>query len=323
LKEEAMRRTILTVALGLVVIAGGRVDAHPPWGIVVDPQGRVVFADIDHGNHIWRIDGTGKLTSLIEGRHSHDLHLAPDGTLFLATVTYIKRGERFESRLVKLPPGGEPTVVVDATTDRKEFWGNAFAVDPEGNVYFGYTNNPRAGEAEDESLLRKRSPDGRVVTLAGSTKGHRDGTGAAAKFRGFNDLAWGPSGVLYVSDGSSIRMVTRDGAVTTLARDLVAKPGGSPPSGGAGSLFGLAVGPDGAAYAADHSGRRVVKLTADGQASVAATTEPPWAPTGVAVAGADLYLLEVGSSPARVNFGPRVRKVTPSGKSEILATVPE
>ena len=77
-----MRRTILTVALGLVVIAGGRVDAHPPWGIVVDPQGRVVFADIDHGNHIWRIDGTGKLTSLIEGRHSHDLHLAPDGTLF-------------------------------------------------------------------------------------------------------------------------------------------------------------------------------------------------------------------------------------------------
>ena len=63
-----MRRTILTVALGLVVIAGGRVDAHPPWGIVVDPQGRVLFADIDHGildtwpspelmtGHVWSED---------------------------------------------------------------------------------------------------------------------------------------------------------------------------------------------------------------------------------------------------------------------------
>ena len=38
-----MRRTILTVALGLVVFSAGRVDAHPPWGIAVDGRGRVVL----------------------------------------------------------------------------------------------------------------------------------------------------------------------------------------------------------------------------------------------------------------------------------------
>jgi sugar lactone lactonase YvrE len=320
LKEEAMRRTILTVALGLVVIARGRVDAHPPWGIAVDGRGRVVFADIGHGNHIWRIEAPGKLTSLVAGRHSHDLHLGRDGTLFVSHIEYIPRGERFVSRLLRIGPDGETSEVIPPTADRKRFWGNAFTLDGESNVYFGYTNNPRAGEAADESLLLKRSPDGRITVLAGSKAGHRDGKGKGAQFRAINALAWGPEGVLYVADESAIRTVARDGTVTTLARDLGAK-GPNLPVGDASHLFGLAAAPDGTAYSADHGVRRIVKVTPDGRISTASESQAGWAPTGVAVSGDALYILEVGSGGPGQPTGPRVRKVSPGGKSEVLATV--
>src|SRR5437773_2214342 len=79
---------------------------------------------------------------------------------------------------------GASAVVIPPTTHRKQFWGNAFTLDRDGSVYFGYTNNPRAGETRDESLLLRRSPAGAVAVLAGSTAGHRDGSGRQVQFTG-------------------------------------------------------------------------------------------------------------------------------------------
>jgi sugar lactone lactonase YvrE len=318
-----MSRTLLVAALSLAAPLAGRAAAHPPWGIAVDHRGRVYFADIDHGNHIWRIEAPGELTSVVSGRHSHDLHLDRTGNLFVAHVASIPDGARWESRLLKVEPSGSSSVTIPPTTDRKRFWGNAFTLDHDGNVYFGYTNNPRAGEAADESLLLRWGPDGRVAVLAGSTRGHRDGIGRLAQFAAVNGLAWGPGGVLYVADHEAVRKVTRDGAVTTLARDLVARAHAVEPSGGSDHLFGLAVAADGTVYVADPGSRRIVRITPEGRAATAAMSEPPWAPTGVAVAGDDLYLLEVGYSRAGASLGPRVRKVSAGGKAAILATVNE
>ena len=316
-----MRRTLLITCLAALGLPAGRADAHPPWGIALDDKGRVVFADIDHGNHVWRIDAPGKLSSLVSGQHSHDLYLGHDGTLFVSHIKYIPRGDRYESRLLKIGPDGATAEVIPPTVDRKRFWGNAFTLDGGGNVYFGYTNNPRAGEVKYESLLLRRAPDGRVTALAGGKAGHSDGKGQEAQFKAINALAWGPDGVLYVADEAAIRRVSRDGTVTTLARDLVAERPGRSPAGSANHLFGLAVAADGTAYAADHGGRRIVKVTPDGRSATASGSESGWAPTGVAVSGDDLYILEVGAGRPGQPTGPRVLKVTPGGRSEVLATV--
>ena len=114
---------------------------------------------------------------------------------------------------------------------------------------------------KDESLLLKRSPDGRVAELAGSTAGHRDGDGRQAQFRGINGLAWGPDGLLYISDHDSIRKVTRDGVVTTLARGLVERKSASGRSRGADHLFGLAVAAGGSVFVADNGSRRILKIS--------------------------------------------------------------
>jgi hypothetical protein len=76
-------------------------------------------------------------------------------------------------------------------------------------------------------------------------------------------------------------------------------------------------------YVADHGSRRILKITSDGRPVTAATSESPWAPTGVAVVGDDLYLLEVGYARTGGSLGPRVRKVSAGGKVAILATVSE
>ena len=89
---------------------------------------------------------------------------------------------------------------------------NGVAVDSAGNVYVADTGN---------DTIRKITPDGGVTTLAGNpgTLGAADGMGSAASF----DAPWGvavdSAGTVYVADTGSgtIRKVTPDGAVTTLA----------------------------------------------------------------------------------------------------------
>ena len=63
-----------------------------------------------------------------------------------------------------------------------------------------------------------------------------------------------------------------------------------------------------------------MKVAPDGRVPTASESEAGWAPTGVAVSGDDLYILEVGSGRPGQPMGPRVRKVSPGGKSEVLAT---
>jgi sugar lactone lactonase YvrE len=318
-----MNRTFLITVLALVVAQGDYASAHPAWGIAVDRQGRVHFADVDHGNHIWRIDGPGKLTSVVAGRHSHDLSLDGAGNLFVSHVAFIPDGNLWESCLLKFEPGGSYSTVIRPTTKRKEFWGNAFTLDREENVYFGYTNNPRAGESKDESLLLRRSPDGKTSLVAGSTRGHRDGAGRQAQFTSVQGLAWGPRGLLYVADQDAIRTVTQDSVVATLARGLLAKRPIVNVLMEAEHLFGLAVAAEGTVFVADHGGARVLKISPEGRVSIAASSERPWAPTGVAVSGDDLMILEVGSSPLGRLLGPCVRRVSADGRVTTLATVGE
>ena len=49
--------------------------------------------------------------------------------------------------------------------------------------------------------------------------------------------------------------------------------------------------------------------------------ERPWSPTGVAVRGKDIFVLEYTNQDKPKDWLPRVRRVGPGGKVAILATV--
>ena len=89
------------------------------------------------------------------------------------------------------------------------------ALDAAGNVYVADQGN---------DAIKKISPAGVVTTFAGKpgTSGSADGTGAAARFFGPVGVAIDSLGNLYVTDNgnATIRKITQDGAVTTLAGSL-------------------------------------------------------------------------------------------------------
>jgi sugar lactone lactonase YvrE len=90
------------------------------------------------------------------------------------------------------------------------------------------------------------------------------------------------------------------------------------------ALRGLAVDPRGTVYAAATGCHRVVKITADGKVETVLKAERPWSPTGVALSGQDLYVLEYTNATAGADKGwrPRVRKVGRDGRVTTLATIP-
>jgi sugar lactone lactonase YvrE len=196
------------------------------------------------------------------------------------------------------------------------------AVDGAGNVYVADARN---------DTIRKITPAGVVTTLAGVAGqiGSADGVGASARLGDPDGVAVDAAGNVYVADtfNCSIRKITPDGAVTTLA----GRPGvfGSADGTGAAAQFnlpeGVAVGADGNIYVADTQNFSIRKITADGvvttlagSSGLAGSADGTGAaaqfanPTSVAVDGdGNVYVADADND--------TIRKITPAGVVTTLA----
>ena len=295
--------TVLSVSLVCLSLAG-TAQAHPAWGIAVDRQGQVYFSDL---KTIWKIDAQGKLSVFRAGGHTHDLNIDSAGNVY---------GEHDFSTIWKMTPAGDFSYVQAPTGNPPR--GVSIWTDRDGNMYSVEQNN----HLKRETLLLRRTPGGNVSVLAGSSYGQADGKGSQAKFRNIVGMAFGPDGSLYLTDGSSVRKVTMDGTVSTLAHNVMVENASGNPAGGS-SLFGIAVDAQGNVFVADYGNRRVLKIASDNQLTTLLRAEPPWFPTGVACSGNDVFVLEHSFTPAHAPVGTRVRQLSPDGRINVLASVGE
>jgi sugar lactone lactonase YvrE len=283
-------------------------QADPSTGIVIDRQCRIYFAD-ERRNVVWKIETDGKLVQFITGKHAHKIALDEQGNLYGEHLAY-RGDDRWEFHLWKATPDGELSYVIPPSPG----FPPGLLMDKEGNRYqWGGSGNIR----KTSSLIQKLTPDGKLVTIAGSGWGWADGKGDKALFGSVGGMAWGNDGALYVTDSGAVRRVSLDGDVKTIAR------GGDPlkPAlswgvfgGMGGHLSGLTLDEESNIYVTNTGGGQVAKVTPDGKVSSLAKSESGWAPTGVTVAGNELYILEHGP------FGLRVRKLSADGKLTTLAT---
>ena len=88
-------------------------------------------------------------------------------------------------------------------------------------------------------------------------------------------------------------------------------------------LRGLAVDASGVMYVADSGDARVMKIAPDGKVTTLLQLRSPWSPTGIALFGSDVYVLEFlhTARDVRRDWMPRVRKISSDGKSSIIVTI--
>jgi len=193
------------------------------------------------------------------------------------------------------------------------------AIDSADNIYVADSRNNR---------IRKVSPDGTVITIAGSGKdGSGDGKGPSASFFFPVALAVGANGTVYVADthNSLIRKIAPDGTVTTLVgRDQPVKKDLSDSLQKLDNPYGIAVGKDGTVYFTDWGKDLVCKISPDGKLSEVAGDGAPGAEDGVGHA-ASFYLPEgiavdkKGTLYVADCYNNMIRKISSTGAVTTLA----
>lgn len=305
------RFRILSLLLVIASVLGtSSASAHEGWGIVVNASGEIYVGDIP-ADVIWKISKEGKVEKVAERKHSHALVLDSAGNVY-GTNPHFTLPIRTVWRLT---PDGRLTDVIPPA-ENFPLGLQSFIMDDLGNMYSLSAHNAETREI----LLLKRSPEGEITSLAGSTKGHADGTDSQVKFMGIDGMAWGPNGDLYITDGPYVRRVTREGVVTTIGGPLTEPKWEE-------DLSGIAVDTNGDIYVADFAGRRILKITSAGAVSTFLRTGSLWTPTGVTVAPDGVYTLEHLRMPlgilGELEVGPylRVRKVSLANEVTELARV--
>ena len=287
---------------------------HPGWGIVINSKGEIFFSDVNR-NIIWRIDKTGTTTACVRGKHSHDLFIDRLDNLYGVHVEYDQPNDRWIYQRLTASPDGVVRVL-------KATEGTAYLTvhDDNGNEYLNASHAHKR-----EARILKVTPAGDTVVVAGGVWGDRDGTGAAAQFRTFGPLVWGPDSALYAGSGGMVRRVTLGGVVTT----VIGKQHGfgDPDRPNASGILGLCFDEKQNLFAASWEKNVVVKVSADGRVISVLKSGPFWSPSGVFAFGNDLYVLEhrngITIPLENAGFGgPRIRKISADGKVTIVGTAP-
>ena len=285
------------LAAVFLLLMGTAAGAHPARGIVVTPDGRVYFSDLER---LWRIERDGRLTKLREhrDRHTHELALDPAGNVIGEDSSYV--GGRYRETVWQLAPDGRFRILYGPTVQVER--GAGVVRDSRGCTFHSdrtpITRRP---------LVHRRCPNGRGQRLVGSAADD-----AAFRQELIGNVAGAfvdPAGGFVFRQGTTVRRIAPSGRIQILATGI------------ANENFGIAGAPDSAVLVAEAAARRVIRITPGGRKSVAARSTKPWFPTGVAATREALFVLEATDykrgTPVRV----RVRRIERDGTARTLATV--
>ena len=273
--------------------------AHPGSGIAADQHGHVYFTDTGQG--VWKIDASGRV-SPHEGQAFHWLAIdRADRFAGISSPAFFEPSAQIQKA------GRNPTLLLASdfpvTTDRA-----------------GALCYPELGDDKRLRVYRLLPSGERLVlaTLPSSVDGKR--------LEWLNGIAASADGAIYYSENAAIRRISPQGAITTIASDIVVADGARIPGASAQlgpALRGLDIAPDGTVYVAASACGALLKITPEGKVVPVLRTTSPWSPTGVVVNGDSLLVLEYlhTASDARREWLPRVRRISANGSSEIIAAI--
>lgn len=273
--------------------------AHPGSGIVVDREGNVYF--VDTGSGVWRIDRSGKLTRL-PGPAYHWMTIDTDGRLQNVTLPYFPSGDATVTRV-----GTDPTLLLSSDTP--------ISTGRDGALYYPWLVD---GTTLQVFCL---APSG-ITTVFKMLPANTGG----AQPRWLNGMVARPDGSVYYTEDRSVRKITREGTITTIVENVTVT-GCDSVQGIEAHLRpyfrGLDVDAQGTVFVAASGCRVVLKISPDKSVSTVLRSPKPWSPTGVALFGNDLYVLEYTHTAGddRREWLPRVRRIDSDGRVITVAAI--
>jgi len=304
-------------------------------GLAIDAAGNLWFADA-YARHLGIVEFTpaGATATMLRETSQDWLYVGqpiyPNGIAIDALGTlYVADSDA--SAVQKMTPTGVSSTLAglgrvtagsaDGSGPAAQFFNpQGVAADAAGNAYVADDFN---------ETIRKIGPDGVVTTLAGlaGVGGHVDGTGSAARLAGPMGVAADRDGNVYFSETSTIRKITPDGAVTTLAGH-VGTTGGLDGTG-SWAFFneptGVAVDGAGNVFVADTGNATIRKITPDGVVTTLAGLERTWGNTDGAGSAArfnrpwGIAVDRFGNLYVADQTANTIRKIAPDGMTTTLA----
>jgi hypothetical protein len=317
---------------------GTAAQFNSPAGLAVDGAGNVYVADtlnstirkVSAAGVVTTLAGTAGMAGSADGSGAAARFRFPTGVAVdSAGSVYV--ADRANAIVRKIVDGAVTTLAGSAGLVGSADGAGAAArfsspasvtVDGGGNAYVA---------DHDNATIRKITPAGAVTTLAGTAgmTGSANGTGAAARFNGPSGVMVDRAGSVYVADrdNQTIRKITFDGVVTTLA-GTAGMAGGADGTGSAARFSrpsGVAVDSVGYVYVADRDNHVVRKISSAGDvATPAGRASTPGSLNGM---GADArFSLPAGVvvDPAGTSYvadtnNHTIRKITSAGLVTTLA----
>ena len=274
--------------------------AHPGSGIVVDAHGQIYF--VDTGQGVWKLGANGKPV-LIHTLSYHWMAIDEKGHFAKSEAL----GDFDGGSFVRITPAGTvPALLISSDYP--------IAVGRDGALY--YVPYSKTGVRQ----LIRRMPNGQrsvfaTLPIANSPK----------PTLWVNGIVSARDGSLYVTDDDAIRKIDKDGNVSTIREtfDLHDCANALSDTPKLPYLRGLAVAGDRTIYAAANGCRIVLSISLEGAVKTILAAEPPWSPTGVALSGGAIYVLEYlhTSGDDRKEWVPRVRRITRDGKITTVVAI--
>jgi len=257
-----------------------------PFGMTMDAAGNFYITD-QLGSTIRKISSSGIVSTVAgNGRpisvDGNGLNAGFDGP---SGIVADKSGNLYvtdyNSGLIrKITPDGTVTTIAGNNMGYAELDGlgtsasfnepDGITIDQQGNLYVADQGGSR---------IRKILPNAQVITIAGSSPGYADGSGAGANFYGPAGITIDASGNLFVTDdyNSKIRKIDGSGHVTTLAGSPIAGSfDGTGASAGFDGVVGITTDGHGNLYVAESGGvSKIRKVTAKGVVTTIAGTGVP------------------------------------------------
>jgi sugar lactone lactonase YvrE len=311
----------------VISATGTVITAEVPKGAGTGPVslkvgGKTVTGPVFNYTYITRVNTlAGSTTGFTDGagttaQFASPMHLCIDaqGNIYVADPGNYK--------VRKVTPAGVVSTLAGSTSGHADGAGTAaqfkspwgICIDALGNIYVADVNDYK---------IRKITPAGVVTTLAGSTQGHADGTGAAAQFHTPVGICVDAQGNLYVTDEGShkIRKVTPAGIVTTIAGSTAGYADGTGSAAQFNYPRGICIDAQGNLLAVE-GGHKIRKITPAGIVTTIAGSTAGYAdgtgsaaqfngPCGITLdPQGNMYVTEFSNH--------KIRKITPAG---VVSTV--